>query len=49
MENNGEIRTSAKPNKLYVIRKVMMGAIQKVLFIELPKVVGFLSNFGIFL
>ena len=32
MENNGEMRTSAKPNKLYIIRKVLMGAIQKCTF-----------------
>ena len=28
-KNNGKIRTSAKPAKLYIIRKVMMRAFQK--------------------
>ena len=33
-KNNGKIRTSAKPNKLYIIRKLLMRAIENVLFIE---------------
>ena len=28
-KNNGKIRTSAKPDRLYIIRKVMMGAFRK--------------------
>ena len=52
MENNEKMRTSAKPNKLYIIRKVLMKAIQNVLFIEFEplcqKLWPFLKNFGIF-
>ena len=32
-KNNGKIRTSAKPNKLYIIRKVLMRAMQKCTFL----------------
>ena len=46
------MRTSAKPNKLYIIGKVLMRAIQNVLFIEFDslcqKLWAFMSNFGIF-
>ena len=47
-------KTMAKfgPNKLYIIRKVLMRAIQNVLFIEFiplcQKLWAFLSNFGLF-
>ena len=34
MGNNGEMQTYAKPNKLYINRKVLMRAIQKCTFIE---------------
>ena len=46
------MRTSAKPNKLYIIGKVLMRAIQNVLLIEFEplcqKLWAFMSNFGIF-
>ena len=46
------MRTSAKPNKLYINGKVLMRAIQNVLLIEFEplcqKLWAFLSNFGIF-
>ena len=29
MENNGKMRTSAEPNKIYIVQKVLMRAIQK--------------------
>ena len=52
MENNGEMRTSAKPDKLHTNRKVLMRAIKNVLCIEFEplrqKLWAFLSNFGIF-
>ena len=49
MENNGEMRTSAKPNKLYINRKVLMKAILLIEFEPLcEKLWAFLSNFGIF-
>ena len=53
MENNGEMRTSSKPNKLYIIRKVLIRAIQKCTFlIEFeplcPKLWAFLSNLAFF-
>ena len=52
MENNGEMRTYAKPNKLCISRKVLMRAIQNVLFIEFEPLCqtlwAFLSNFGFF-
>ena len=48
-KNNGKIWTSAKPDKLYIIRKVLS---KNVLFIEfeLPckNLRAFLSNFGFF-
>ena len=51
-KNNGKIRTSAKPNKLYIIRKILMRAIQNVLFIEFEplcqNVWAILSNFRFF-
>ena len=50
--DNGKMRTSSKPNKLFIIRKVLMRAIQNVLFIEFEslcqKLWAFMSNFGIF-
>ena len=51
--NNGKMRTSAKPNKLYIIRRLLMRAIQKiVLSIKFEpicqKLWAFMSNFGIF-
>ena len=46
------MRTSPKPNKLYIIRKVLMTAVQNVLFIEFEplcqKLWAFMSNFGNF-
>ena len=33
-----KIRTSAKPNKIYIIRKVLIRAIQKCTFIEFEPV-----------
>ena len=33
-KNNGKIRTSTKPDKLYIIQKIFKRAIQNVLFIE---------------
>ena len=33
-KNNRKIRTSAKPDKLYIIRKVMMSAFRKCIEIE---------------
>ena len=33
-KNNGKIWTSAKPNKLYIIRKILIRAIQKCTFLE---------------
>ena len=51
-KNNRKMRTSAKPNKLYIIQKVLMRAIQNILFIEFEplcqKLWAFMSNFGIF-
>ena len=51
-KNSGEMRTSAKPNKLYFNRKLLMRAIKNVLFIKFEplcqKLWAFLSNFGIF-
>ena len=51
-KNNGKMRTSAKPNKLYIIRKVLIRAIQKCTFIEFEplyqKLWAFMSNLGIF-
>ena len=32
MEDNGKMRTSAEPNKIYIVRKVLMRAIQKCTF-----------------
>ena len=53
MEKNGKVGTSAKPNKLYIIRKLLMRPIQKCTFIKFEplcqKMRAFLSNFGIFL
>ena len=46
------MQTSAKPNKLYTIREVLMRAIQKCIFIAFEalcqKLWAFMSNFGIF-
>ena len=51
-KNNDKIWTSSKPNKLYIIRKVLIRAIQNVLFIEFKPLCqalwAFLSNFGSF-
>ena len=53
MENNGEMRTSAKPNKLYINRKVLMRAIQKCtsywIWATMSKVVGIFVKFWHFL
>ena len=32
--NNGKMRTSAQPNKIYIIGKVLMRATRNVIFIE---------------
>ena len=50
MENNAKMRTSLEPNKIYIIRKVLMTAIQKwVTFIEFQplcqKLWAFMSSF----
>ena len=34
MEDNGKMRTSAEPNKIYIVGKVLMSAIKNVFFIE---------------
>ena len=34
MEDNGKMRTSAEPKKIYIVRKVLMRAIQRCNFIE---------------
>ena len=34
IESDGKMRTSAEPNKIYIVGKVLMRAIQKVTFIE---------------
>ena len=51
-KNNRKMRTSAKPDKLHIIRKVLMRAIQNVLFIKFEtlcqKLLAFMSIFGIF-
>ena len=48
MENNGKMRTSSEPNKIYIIRKVLMRAIKNVTFIEFEplcqKLWAFMSN-----
>ena len=33
MDNNGKMRTSAEPNKICIVRKVLMGAFQKCNFL----------------
>ena len=48
-KNNGKIRTSVKPNKLYIIRQVLMRAIRKCTFPLCQKLWAFLSNFGLFM
>ena len=52
-KNNGKMRTFAKPNKLYITRKVLMRAIQKRTFhwiwATMSKAMGIYVNFGIFL
>ena len=52
IEDNGEMRISTKPNKLFINRKVLMRAIQKCtsywIWATISKVVGILLNFGIF-
>ena len=45
-KNNGKIRTSVKPNKLYVIRKVLIRAIQNVLSIEFVPLWKSYGHFG---
>ena len=49
MENNGEMRTSAKPKKLYINRKVLMRATQKCtsywIWATMSKVVGIFVKF----
>ena len=51
--NNEKMRTSAKPNKLYIIRKVLMRAIQKCTFywiwVTMSKVMGIYVKFWYFL
>ena len=53
MENNGERRTSPKPNKLYINRNVFMRAIQKCtsywIWVTMSKVVGIFVKFWHFL
>ena len=48
MEDNREMRTSAEPNKIYIIRKVLMRATQNIIFIEFEplcqKLWEFMSN-----
>ena len=48
VENNGKMRTMAKPNKIYIVGKVLMRAIQQYKFIEFEpmcqKVWAFMSN-----
>ena len=48
LENNGKMRTSAEPNKICIIGKVLMRAIQKCNFIEFEplcqKLWDFMSN-----
>ena len=48
-KNNEKMRTSAKPNKLYIIRKVLMRAIQKCIFywiwVTMSKVIGIYVKF----
>ena len=43
--NNGKIRTSAKPDKLYIIRKVMLRAIGNVIFIQIESLKQKLGSF----
>ena len=33
MEDNGKMQTSAEPNKIYIVRKVLMRAIKKCNFL----------------
>ena len=48
VENNGIMRALTEPNKLYIVGKVLMRAIQNVTFIEFEqlcqKLWAFLSN-----
>ena len=52
-KNNRKVRTSAKPNKLYIVRKVLMRAIQKSTFYwiwaTMSKVMGIYVKFWHFL
>ena len=49
MQNNGKMRTSAEPNKIYVVGKVLMRAIQKCNFFfnlsTVSKVMGIYDKF----
>ena len=51
VENNGKMRTSPEPNKIYIIRKVLMRAIQKCNFhwiwATVSKVLGIFVKFNI--
>ena len=45
MESNGKMRTSTEPNKIYIVLKVLMRAIQITEFEPLcQKLWGFMSN-----
>ena len=48
LENNGKMRTTAEPNKMYIVRKVLMRAVKNVVFIEFEplchKLWAFMSN-----
>ena len=50
MENNGNMRTSVEPNKMYIVLKVLMRAIQNVAFSEFEplcqKLWAFMSSFN---
>ena len=45
IENNGKMRTSAEPNKIYIVRKVLMRAIIFIEFEPLCQMLwAFMSN-----
>ena len=45
MKNNGKMRTSAEPNKIYIVGKVLMRAIQNVIFIEFDPLDQVMGNY----